>query len=119
VDLYGDPAAVLTRVAAACNDLQHHTSDEEKPQGALYHRALPSGKAITLYPLIMGTVRIVIGDQDAGDYDDAWCYSVPAAGLLAAGCWDGEGDPPEGWFRHIRTARRRPEGDPEREYVAE
>ncbi len=30
--------------------------------------------------------------------------------------WEGEGEP-TGWFRHPRTGRRRPDGDPEREYV--
>jgi hypothetical protein len=24
---------------------------------------------------------------------------------------------PEGWYRHIETGRRRPEGDPSKEYI--
>jgi hypothetical protein len=31
--------------------------------------------------------------------------------------WDGEDDP-DGWVRHLNSARRRPGGDPAREYVA-
>jgi hypothetical protein len=30
--------------------------------------------------------------------------------------WDGEGEP-SGWFRNPQTGRRRPDGDPEKEYI--
>lgn len=30
--------------------------------------------------------------------------------------WNGEGEP-EGWYRHRKTGRRRPGGDPEKEYI--
>jgi hypothetical protein len=30
--------------------------------------------------------------------------------------WDGQGEPQD-WFRHPKTGRRRPDGDPSREYV--
>lgn len=81
-------------------------------------RDLPDGRVLVLYPLIMGTVRLCIGHQDSSTYDDAWCYQTPAEGLAAMAEWDGEGDPPDGWFRHIGTGRRRPDGDPTREYIA-
>jgi hypothetical protein len=79
---------------------------------------LPDGRAIAVYPLLMGTVRVVIGGIGDGGFDDAWCYAVPMAGRAAASAWDGKGDPPTGWFRHVQSGRRRPEGDPEREYIA-
>jgi hypothetical protein len=32
--------------------------------------------------------------------------------------WDGDGEP-DGWSRHPPTGRRRPGGDPDKEYVSE
>lgn len=118
-DLYGDPNVVFQRVLDAIGDREPQPSElnGEAHQGALYHRVI-GDKEIVVYPLIMGTVRVVVGDPGELSYNDAWCYSTAAAGLLAASVWDGEGDPPTGWFRNIRTGRRRPEGDPEREYIA-
>jgi hypothetical protein len=119
-DLYGAPGEVLQRVIDATRSIQPQVGIDvpEMYGDATYYRELPNGRCIVLYPLIMGTVRITVSDIGSPTLDDAWCYSVPGAGLLAAMCWDGEGDPPEGWFRHIGSARRRPEGDPEREYIA-
>jgi hypothetical protein len=122
-DLYGDPGRVLKRVLAAVAE-----SGAESLTGtaipamygfdAIYYRELDDGRCIVVYRLVMGTVRVTTSEIGSLFLDDAWCYSHASAGLMAASAWDGNGDPPEGWFRHIRTARRRPEGDPEREYVA-
>lgn len=35
---------------------------------------------------------------------------------MAFATWDGTGDP-DGWIRHLGTGRRRPGGDPSKEYV--
>jgi hypothetical protein len=40
----------------------------------------------------------------------------PLAAVLAAHEWDGTGEP-VGWMRHPQTGRRRPDGDPAREYI--
>lgn len=85
--------------------------------GTLAERELPDGRVIVVYPLIMGTARVCIGPAGADFYDDAWCYATPVEAIAACEAWDGEGDPPVGWFRHIGTGRRRPDGDPAREYV--
>lgn len=118
-ELYGDAFDVMRRVITAVDASQIQTSGLIPPgrDGALYYRAGADGREITVYPLVMGTVRLTVGDQGACSFDDGWCYAYPAAGLLAAMCWDGHGDPPEGWFRHLRTGRRRPAGDPAREYI--
>jgi hypothetical protein len=31
--------------------------------------------------------------------------------------WDGKGDPPDGWMRNPYDGRRRPDGDPARQYI--
>lgn len=65
------------------------------------------------YTLIVGR----IGDRYG--YDDRWCYgehaSLPTAAMNA---WNPstEGEP-DGWFRHPRTGRRRPNGNAAEEYV--
>lgn len=72
---------------------------------------------LTVYAMIFGKARLCIGMVDSSTYDDAWCYANPRAAIKAAITWDGEGDPPVGWHRHISSGRRRPDGDPAREYV--
>ena len=36
--------------------------------------------------------------------------------MQALANWDGVGDP-EGWYRHRKTGRRRPNGDQTKEYI--
>lgn len=51
-------------------------------------------------------------------YADRWCYADPLKAIVAFATWNGEdGTEPEGWHRHPGSGRRRPDGDPEREYV--
>jgi hypothetical protein len=118
--LYGDPRKVLERVLIAISDLEVNPSEphDARVKEAIYYRATDDGREIVVYMLLMGTVRVVIGEVGELVFDDAWCYSTPEAGLLAASHWDGNNDPPEGWFRHLGSGRRRPEGDPAREYIA-
>lgn len=86
-------------------------------EGALYERPLDDGRELVVYPMLY-TFRLCIGAQGATTYDDAWCYDSAAAAVLAAQAWDGAGtDPPHGWHRHINSGRRRPGGDPNREFV--
>lgn len=63
------------------------------------------------YTLLKGAVGDTMG------YDDRWCYTDDLAPVLLAMVeWDGKGDP-FGWQRHPSTGRRRPDGDPAREYI--
>lgn len=75
----------------------------------------PDGRRIAVLPLIY-TAAVIIGPEHTGSYDDRWCYVDVEAALAAAKAWDGTGEP-EGWHRHPTTGRRRPEGDPAKEYV--
>lgn len=86
-------------------------------EGSLYTRELGDGRELTVYPMTFGKARLCIGEAGAPTYEDAWCYAFPALAVEAAKNWDGEGDAPVGWHRHIGSGRRRPDGDPAREYV--
>lgn len=48
--------------------------------------------------------------------NDNWCYDSEEAAVAALDSIE-EGKEPEGWFRHIETGRRRPDGDPSKEYI--
>lgn len=41
-------------------------------EGALAQSLLPDGREVVIYPLIFGTVRLVVGQPDAPFYEDAW-----------------------------------------------
>lgn len=61
-------------------------------------------------------LQSVIGDQTG--YDDRWCYDTGENAIAAAVAWIATGAPePQGWHRHHRTGRRRPDGDATREYI--
>ncbi len=47
-----------------------------------------------------------------------WCYEDEQSATAALEKIE-DGGEPEGWFRHIETGRRRPNGDPEKEYVSQ
>lgn len=65
---------------------------------------------------VTGNGRLALGTFDG--MQDAYCYeSVPVA-MLALHAWDGTGEP-NGWHRHVQSGRRRPGGDPAKEYVSQ
>ena len=47
-----------------------------------------------------------------------WCYETKDQ--ADSGLEDMEFDAvePEGWFRHVETGRRRPDGNPDKEYIS-
>lgn len=83
-----------------------------------YRRDLGNGDEVCVMRMTYGKGRITIGQVGALYYEDCWCYGSVKAAVKAAEVWDGEGDPPDGWHRHPASGRRRPDGDPKKEYVA-
>jgi len=97
-------------------------TDKADPRGkrecSLFYRVLPDGHDVTVYPMTFGTARLCLGyEDDEVNVLDAYCYDDPALACVAAEQWSGEGDPLDGWTRHINSGRRRPGGDPTKETV--
>jgi hypothetical protein len=81
-------------------------------------RELGDGRAVYLDELLFDGLRLGIGRVGADSYLDVWDYQLEQArdAWRSAIAWDGEGEP-EGWYRHLRTGRRRPGGDASKERV--
>lgn len=82
----------------------------------LYARDLGDGRGVWVMPTMFGNGRLVFGPIEGQWLEGAYCYDSAAQAVAAASAWDGLGDP-EGWKRHVETGRRRPGGDPSKEYV--
>jgi hypothetical protein len=78
---------------------------------------ISNGMGWWIYPTIFG-VRIAIGDPTPPlmAFDECFCYCDFTRAYEAISRWDGTGEP-LGWHRHPPTGRRRPDGDPDKEYV--
>lgn len=79
-----------------------------------YYKEYPNGENAGVVKMIY-TWRLCSGNDDYG-YENSWCYEHLADAIEAAERWDGEGEP-TGWHRHPHSGRRRPGGDPDKEYV--
>ena len=85
-----------------------------------YHMAKPIGDGLYaccyrpgfMWSLIVGVIGDTIG------YRDRWDYETESGVATALLTWDGTGEP-TGWHRHPDSGRRRPGGDPAKEYVQE
>ncbi len=82
----------------------------------LYARVLATGHTLHLLRWSGTGLQLSIGWND-GVYLSTWNYECTAldAGWRAAIGWDGKGEP-EGWYRGP-GGRRRPDGDPAKEFV--
>lgn len=88
-------------------------------EGALFQFDVGDGKREVCIVPRMFNATITIGPIGEDSYTEHWCYENPVQAVLAAAEWNPlETQEPEGWFRHARSGRRRPGGDPEKEYVA-
>jgi hypothetical protein len=83
-----------------------------------YKRRLENGRTVYLiYQLF--NFRLAIGwtHEEQSGYDDFYCYTHEFTAAFAFLSWDGQGDPMDGWIRHGASGRRRPGGDPAREFI--
>lgn len=85
--------------------------------GVIAAGRLPDGRVVSITQMI-GSTMLAVG-QNAQTWDEAWDYPNALDCLIAAVNWDGTGEPEDGWERHQPSERRRPHGDPTREYVSE
>jgi hypothetical protein len=83
------------------------------------YRVLPGNTGVYVLDKLF-TVAVAIGSIGSPVYDDSWCYDGWPSALAAVAAWDVEGGQtePEGWHRHPRTGRRRPDGDASQEYIS-
>lgn len=85
-------------------------------------RDVGDGRRLYLYPM-MFTHRLAIGNinEEGLWYTDSWCFHERKDALHQLETWnplDPATPEPSGWHRHPASGRRRPEGDPAREYIA-
>lgn len=86
---------------------------------ALYVRHLPDGRYISIYPLLGNNWQLTI--SAAGNFIehyDTWTYDNLESVIDQAKTWSGDnGTEPTGWIRHPHSGRRRPDGNPAKEYL--
>jgi hypothetical protein len=83
----------------------------------LFAKLLADGRIVGVTQMFF-TGRVFVGDTLG--YSDAWDYPETSRALFAAIVYEGEGDPLDGWVRHIKSwhpDRRRPDGTPASEYL--
>lgn len=86
--------------------------------GYLSWRCLEDGTVLAVGAMLFGNGRLYM-DVHAQGYVDCYCYdSVEKANVHMLMFDPASDQEPCGWKRHPATGRRRPEGDPAREYVA-
>jgi hypothetical protein len=92
-------------------------NDELTEHGAFAEGCFTHGLGWWIYPTIFGARLCVGSPDDLLFLDDVWCYDGFGSAYEAVCAWRGLGEP-QGWHRHPRTGRRRPEGDRQKEYVS-
>lgn len=82
-------------------------------------RALPDGRFLAVELLLWGAGRLHVA-RSMYDMGGSSVYDFTSAdrAVVEMFMWSGEGEP-VGWYRHRPSNRRRPNGDPSKEYVAE
>lgn len=90
-----------------CGNCHEFTREKRMTEiEALAVRVLEDGRELAAQGMIY-TWRLTIGPPGSMFVDDFYCYDNAADCVAAVESWDGSGDPPGPWHRHLRTARRR------------
>lgn len=87
-----------------------------KDELILYERELADGRVVSVNTMLF-SYRICVSSFPL-TYDDGWCYphDLGREFVIAAACgWNGQGDPADGWIKHLGSGRYRAGGDPRRE----
>lgn len=106
--------AEFTSALARYQSLGHQIEDQ-------VIATLPDGREVRLQLQLYGRIVVYWGLPGALAYDDdsGFCYDRLVDAVMAVHEWQRRGfeGEPEGWHRHYGTGRRRPHGNPTREYV--
>lgn len=80
-------------------------------------RLLDDGRLLAFEILLFGgRIHVVRDVHDLGSME-VYDYQYLMRALRAFMSWDGTGEPAD-WYRHRPSNRRRPDGDPGKEYIA-
>lgn len=88
-------------------------------RGPAHMRDLGDDTWVMAYPLIFHWTITRGLFADPVGYFDRWCYANAAGALAALAAFPmhpQDGYEPMGWHRHPASGRRRPDGDPAREF---
>lgn len=118
-DMFPDGAEARTQVGL-----------EEPPEGMVLWRRLPDGAHIGVTPLTFGAALLTYAEPGQKHvYLHGWMFDAEGGGvpraISQALIWEPSRlEEPDGWVRTTYRAttaryRRRPEGDPDREYEAD
>jgi len=80
-------------------------------------KLIGDGIYAAIKPLMYHWTMVVGLVGDRMSYEDRWCFETRQMAEQGLREWSGEGEP-VGWHRNPRTGRRRPGGNPAKEYVA-
>jgi hypothetical protein len=79
------------------------------------YKEFPNGNNACIQRLMF--THAILSELTTMYHGDRWCYHNYEDAKAALDAWNGEGEP-TGWHRHPTSGRRRPEGDPAKEYKA-
>lgn len=82
-------------------------------------RDLGDGTYVMIRPLLFHWMMVRGDFEDLIGYFDRWCYADETGARAALNAFPEQPEPsyePVGWHRHPLSGRRRPDGDPSREY---
>lgn len=110
------------RYETAPEPLPPHLMRHADPADTYYARDLGDGRAVWVTRELFGSIKVGVGRIESGILDEVWNWNDQTGGALAAVTavirWDPATDPePSGWYRHRPSNRRRPNGDPQQEYI--
>ncbi len=92
-----------------------HLEDED---GCFTRKDLGEGFYGQIMPMLLGNWRLCLGRyDDEVNVENAWCYHGLLRAAQALADWTDPDKEPDGWVRNPQTGRRRPDGDPAKEYV--
>lgn len=95
------------------------SEDAENGQPGCRFRSVSEDRWIAIIPFLFTTAIILGYKRHPNGYEDRWCYESSADAERAFDEWDPEvSAEPEGWHRHPRSGRRRPNGVEEAQYHA-
>lgn len=84
--------------------------------GYVAWRCLDDGTVLAVGPMLFGNGRLYV-DVHAQGHADCYCYDDLEVAIAALQAFMPNSEEPTGWKRHPATGRRRPRGDPSKEYV--